>query len=157
MSNISNTTKNTTVSGTSSADSIYNGAGGVKISASAGDDTIYSSTQPNYTVNSAYGYVTIDGGNGNDSISVYDPNLSISGGYGNDTISIRGSYSNITIKGGGDYDYIYNESTSRQGGHIYQYASGDGYDTIVNYSPSILFLSAPSPTYSAQLIPALTL
>ena len=90
MSNISNTTKNTIVSGTSSADSIYNSASDVRINA----------------------------------------------GAGNDTVSLGGTYGNITVSGGTGNDLIYNATASRSSGRIYQYAHGDGNDTIWNWSTS---------------------
>ena len=107
-SSINNYTKNTYVYGTTNADSIYNYAGGVKIYASDGNDYIYSATASNYTINNSYGYVTIDAGAGNDSVYVYDPNISISGGTGNNSISLSSSYTNNTIKAGAGYDTIYN-------------------------------------------------
>lgn len=123
---ITNYSKNSLVSGTAYADTITNYAGGVTVQSGAGNDSIYNSTTSNYTINSGYGYVTIDGGDGNDTISNLDPYVSINGGAGNDKISLS-SYSHITVKGGTGNDTIYGSTSS---GHLYQYASGDGNDTI---------------------------
>ena len=127
-----NYTKNTTFKGTTSADYMINYAGGVKVSAGAGNDTIVTNTDSNYTINNSYGYVTIDGGAGNDSIYVNDPYVSINGGAGNDTLSLNSTL-NLTVKGGPGNDYITNNSTSRSG-KLYQYSSSDGNDTITNYA-----------------------
>ena len=60
MANISNSTKNTVITGTSYADTIANYAERVTIKSSAGDDSLYS----HYGIN----YVNIDAGAGNDTI-----------------------------------------------------------------------------------------
>ena len=126
--NISNTKNNTTVSGSNYADDIYNAAGGVKVLGGNGNDYIYNSTEKNYTVKSAYGYVTIDGGAGNDTIGNYDRNVSLSGGAGDDFVSLEGHCPYVTINGGTGNDTISLYSTV---GTFYQYASGDGADNII--------------------------
>ncbi|MBR4905084.1 MAG: hypothetical protein IKZ53_10490 [Selenomonadaceae bacterium] len=130
---LNNSSKNSLVSGTSSADTIKNYAGGVTLSGGKGNDYIYNSTKSNYTIKSSYGYVTIDGGNGNDSIYSYDPNVSIGGGSGKDLISLKSSdFSGVTINGGTGNDTIYGDSLG--GGVLYQYAKGDGNDIIYGYT-----------------------
>ena len=126
--NMSNTNTNTIVSGSNYADDIYNAAGGTKVLGGNGDDYIYSSTDENYKVNSKYGQVTIDGGNGNDTIVNYDPNVSISGGAGGDLISLKGYCVNITVNGGTGNDMLL--SAPNKYGVLYQYKSGDGDDII---------------------------
>ena len=129
-----NYTKNTTVNGGSLADTINNYAGGVKIYAGSGNDIIYNSTGSYYTINSSYGYVTIDGGAGNDSIYSNDPHISINGGAGNDTIRV-GNWSANTVRGGTGNDLIYGSYSSLSSyGILYQYDSGDGYDTIYGFN-----------------------
>ena len=145
---ITNYTKNTVVSGTANSDTIYNYAGGVKINAGAGDDTIFNSTSKNYTINNTYGYVTIDGGAGNDSIYSNDLNVSINGGAGDDTVSLIGSNSKITIKGGAGNDLISKTGTV---GSIYQYASGDGYDTISGYTANDTISIGSSTKYDTLM------
>lgn len=112
-------------------DVIFNSSDDVTISGGEGADSI--------VIPNAYAdFVTIDGGSDADTIKAYGG--SINGGAGNDRISI-GSYSNstlslsygATIKGGTGNDTIY--STSPEG-HLYQYAAGDGYDSILNYKSS---------------------
>lgn len=104
---ITNYTKNTTVNGSSNADTVNNYAGGVKIYTGSGNDSIYNSTSSSYTINNSYGYVTIDAGDGNDTIQSYDPYVSISGGAGND--SIYSNFSNVTINGGTGNDTVYSD------------------------------------------------
>ncbi len=129
---IYNYNKNSLVSGSSSADTIDNYAGGATLRGNGGNDYIYNSTSSYYTVNGGYGYVTIDGGDGNDTIKSYDPYVSLSGGAGADVISLRPSgFTNVTINGGTGNDTIYGDSIS---GVLYQYKKGDGNDLIYNYS-----------------------
>ncbi len=127
---INNYNKNSIVSGTSYAETVNNYAGGAKIQGYGGDDSIYNSTSSNYTINNSYGYVTIDGGDGNDSITSYDPYVSINGGAGADRI-YTGNWKNVTIRGGTGNDTIYANNNSY--GILYQYAAGDGYDSIIGY------------------------
>ncbi len=126
---LTNYTKNSIVSGTGDADTIRNYAGGAKIYAGAGNDYIYSSTQSDYMINGDYGYVTIDAGSGNDTIEIFDPNTKVIGGYGNDLISLRGSWSNNVI----------------------QYSSGDGNDTVYGYNASDT-ISITGGTYTKSTV-----
>ena len=126
---ISNTNKNSLVSGSSKADTIKNSAGGVTIRGGAGNDSIRNSTSSSYTINNSYGYVTIDAGNGNDTVYNNDPYVSINGGAGNDSV-YTGSYSDyVTVRGGTGNDTLSGNGSMR----LIQYASGDGNDLIVGY------------------------
>jgi len=144
---IENNTKNTLVSGTSDADNIQNRAGGVTIRALGGDDSIYSSTHANYTINNAYGYVTIDAGAGNDTVQSNDPNVSISAGAGNDSV-YSGFFGNrnVTIDAGAGYDTVnvYGGTISggtgsdvislRGGSAVLQFLAGDGFDSVYGFT-----------------------
>ena len=146
---LKNSDLNSLVSGTSFADTIYNEAGGSTLRGDNGNDSIYSSTL--YTVKSSYGYVTIDGGNGNDSIYSFDPYVSINGGEGADKISVYSSanYKGITINGGAGNDTIYGNSLN--GGVLYQYNNGDGNDLIYGFTANdTLSISGSSYTTSTS-------
>ena len=91
-----------TVSGTAKAEKITNTNDGVIINAVDGADTI------------------INGGN-----QVY-----IDGGAGNDKISLSTDSENNTLIGGKSNDTIYTNGK----GNLIQYATGDGKDTIVGFS-----------------------
>ncbi|MBQ9487891.1 MAG: hypothetical protein IJU91_08865, partial [Selenomonadaceae bacterium] len=118
--NVTNSNKNSIVSGTNYNDTIKNIAGGAVIRGGKGNDSIYSSTEKNYTVKSSYGYVTIDGGAGNDTIYSNDPYVSISGGKDNDSIYSKSS--TVTIRGGEGVDTITNYSRHTK---IYGDSEGD--------------------------------
>ena len=77
--------------------------------------------------------MTIDGGAGNDYIYSNDPYVSISGGEGNDSIDVESWWSGITVNGGKGNDSIYGSSLHSYG-VLYQYASGDGNDTIYGFN-----------------------
>ena len=140
---IENYTKNTTVRGTTGVDTIRNYAGGVYISAGGGNDNVYSNVQRDYTIDSGWGHVTIDGGAGDDNLVNYDPNVSISGGAGDDTIYT--SASGVTINGGTGDDYFTKSASNIKA--LYQYKSGDGYDTIENYNASDIISLASGVDY----------
>lgn len=131
-----NYNKNSWVAGTYLDDNITNYAGGATVYGYSGNDYIYNSTYGDYKINYSYGYVTIDGGDGDDTIRSYDPYVSINGGAGNDYISIySGSYAGvITVKGGTGNDIVIGDSATGGSGVLYQYAYGDGYDSILNYN-----------------------
>ena len=99
--NITNSTANTTITGTSSANSIYNNsnASGVAINAGDGKDTI-----ANYASS-----VTISAGAGDDTVynHYWAPNVKIDAGEGNDTIH-NNSSNNVSIVGGAGNDSINN-------------------------------------------------
>ncbi|MBR1579780.1 MAG: hypothetical protein IJ668_04705, partial [Selenomonadaceae bacterium] len=125
-----NYNRNSVVSGTSGRDTIANYAGGAIMYGGAGNDSIYNSTNSYYTINSSYGYVTLDGGDGDDTIDNHDPYVSISGGAGNDLINV-GTWRGITVRGGTGNDTINGSNIS---GMLYQYSAGDGYDVFFNYN-----------------------
>ena len=102
---ISNYYDDTLVSGTSGADSIYNGGEYVTISAGAGNDTIINGTTGDYS--------SISGGAGNDSINAgLTYRVTINGGTGNDTLT---------------------GSTTTYSGDIFQFGNYDGFDVVTNY------------------------
>ena len=146
---LNNYKKNTSVKGTSAADTINNYAGGATLKGNNGNDYIFNSTSINYTIKNSYGYVTIDGGAGNDTIYNFDPKVSIAGGTGNDKISVFSSnaYNGVTINGGTGNDTIYGNSLD--GGILYQYKKGDGNDLIYNFSISDT-LSISGSSYSTK-------
>ena len=83
------------------------------------------------SINGDYGYVTIDGGAGNDTIYSIDPYVSLNGGAGDDSIYAGSIWYNVTVKGGTGNDTI---SIPRGSDNVIQYTSGDGNDIIQNYS-----------------------
>ena len=143
MANIFNTASNTLLSGTSSADSIYNGGwwdslwhdsgSKVTIDAGAGDDKIFnggsnssiSAGAGNDTISNDGDNVTIDAGGGDDSIDNYGDNVTIDAGDGNDKVD-NDYDSNVTINGGVGNDTI------RNGGSDITIDAGAGNDYIRN-------------------------
>lgn len=87
----------------------------ITILGGADNDTIYNDYSDS---------VSIDAGDGNDSINNYNNSsqVTIDGGAGND--SILNSASNVTINGGTDNDYIYNKNSN------VKIDGGDGNDSI---------------------------
>ena len=110
MSVITNTKSNKKITGTTSADTIFNSGSKITISGGAGDDYIQ-----NYS----------------------GSNVSLSGGAGNDAIATGAIYSdvssgkNVTITGGAGHDYITSMSDK---GVLYEYTSGDGNDFINGFN-----------------------
>ncbi len=144
--NLSNYSTNNPINGTTANDTLRNYAGGTTILGKDGNDYIYNSTNADYKINDGFGYVTIDGGAGNDTIFSYDPNVSISGGANADLISLRSSnFGGVTINAGTGNDTIYGNGNSY--GVLYQYGKGDGNDLIVNFgSNDTLSISGGSYT-----------
>ncbi|MBR1396334.1 MAG: hypothetical protein IJ563_02210, partial [Selenomonadaceae bacterium] len=101
---ITNSTKNTVVTGTSGADSITNTTNKVTIDAGDGNDTINNNNP--YSPYSGEA-VSISGGAGNDLINDGGGNNSLIGGKGNDTINLSSG--------------------------VIQYANGDGADVVSMY------------------------
>lgn len=144
MSYISNSSSNTVVNGTNSADSlfsdgvnvtIYAGDGNdtienrcydVTIDAGAGDDYIRSDVYGHYGSQN-YQSATIYAGDGNDTVYVNDHRTFIDGGAGKDSISINGGWEGHTLKGGKGDDTIYGGRSN-----TFLYSDGDGYDTLYN-------------------------
>ena len=137
-----------TVDGGDGNDNIYSNDPYVSINGGAGNDSIYSSV---------WNYVTVDGGDGADSIVAGGHYNSINGGDGNDVISLSsGSYSNATVNGGTGNDVIYGGVTSSTSSSlssyytVYQYANGDGNDTVYNFSANDT-LNITSGSYSSSI------
>ena len=104
-----------------------------------GRDTIYNSYCEN---------VTIDAGAGNDSIYItgtgWGSYFSIDGGEGNDTISFYASTKYCTIAGGTGNDWI-SLSSGYSSNNVIFYNEGDGNDTIYGFdSTSTLSISGSS-------------
>ena len=144
--NISNTTRNTLITGTGLADTIQNSGANVSVKSLSGDDSITSSGA-NSSINAGAGNDTITnsgenstliGEHGDDKISNTADDVSISGGYGND--SIENSGSNVTISGGSGYNY-----TSNTGDNVL-INFGGGLDTIAGFSENST-LSVSSADY----------
>lgn len=121
---ISNSNKDTIISGTAYNDTIYNDSGNYStISAGAGDDSI--SGRNNY-------YVTVQAASGNDTIGGFFWDSKIDGGTGADFISVRGgvhnktSFSN-TINGGAGKDTIY-----AVGGKYINGGTGNDYISVIS-------------------------
>lgn len=123
-------------------DSIYNeNYNYVSINAGDGNDTVYTNNSSRISVNGGNGddtvfcrsnYSTVDGDNGDDTISNITYYSSINGGNGDDSIYSNSYYS--TIRGGNGNDKI--SFGSIASGNIIQFESGDGYDTVYNWTSS---------------------
>lgn len=96
--------------------------------------TKLASTQAAATIQSTTIWVgdTIDAGAGNDTITFESGNgSSINAGDGADRISLNGGYFYVvTLKGGKGNDTTYGSGNKT----LHQYANGDGYDVIYNWS-----------------------
>ena len=165
---IRNSGDNVTIDSGAGEDTISNSeSSNVSIDAGAGQDSISNSGS----------LVTIDAGADNDSIQNFGTNDLILGGDGNDSISnsklgyvngeevisdggksstilggdgndyIRNSGDNVTIDGGQGNDYIYNSGGSNV---LFNYMSGDGYDTIVGFNATST-LQITNGTYFSQV------
>ncbi len=170
MSTIDNDTFGKLVTGTDDNDSIANNHSKVTISAGAGDDTI-NNYRHSWEIDGVYAYgrggdsVSIDGGNGNDSITSWQTNyVTLSGGNGDDTIDnyssvakVYGGAGNdlingnagahVTIEAGAGNDIISlgSDATNTQ----INYTSGDGNDSIVGFNEtSTLRIGDGKGTYS---------
>lgn len=117
---------NIMIDGGADSDRIYNSGINNTIDGGDGDDTI---TNYAYEVNITS--VTINGGTGDDSIYSSGNQVRIDGGYGNDSVSNSGN--NVTINGDDNDDYVYNSSL---GGYVVA-SGGVGNDTIYNYSSNV--------------------
>ena len=130
---------NVTINGNEGNDTITNFSSKSFIDGGSGNDSITSTA----LVNSQS---TLLGGSGDDIIDFTEKDSSISGGDGNDTIKTNFTSNKNTINGGKGNDYInleYNSAT------VFQYASGDGNDTIYGYN-STSTIQITSGSYSTQ-------
>ena len=100
---------NSVVSGTNNADVIYNAGYRVTVEAGNGNDTIRNFQSE----------VVLSGGNGNDWLYTDDYHVTMNGGRGDDTISL-----------------LVDQSNRHRHENIIYYAPGDGNDTIINYDDS---------------------
>ena len=144
---LTNQTLNALMLGSVYADTLINYGNGVTIRAGAGSDYIFSSTAN--TVENGYGFVTIDGGSGDDTVISNDPNVSINGGSGDDFIYTPNDYSNITIKAGKGNDTLLGDD-SLGGSRIYLFESDDGDDVFANFSSDDLIAITDGSTYTAM-------
>lgn len=156
-----NSGANVTISSGEGDDSLKNDFGkNVMITCGKGDDSVYNYLVNNVIIacdsgnDNVYTYlgnnVTIDGGKGDDSIhSIY--RATVYGGLGKDTINVGAGYidggagddiiitsphwDTTSVKGGKDDDVFYpiiNDSIRY--GRIFEYAKGDGNDTIYGFN-----------------------
>ena len=142
MANISNSTSNTIINGTSGADSIVNSGKNVQIYAGAGNDYIAATTVlQNVTISCGdgddsvrdYGYsgFSVDGGNGNDLIFFAGAvGGTITGGDGNDMLGGNNIFVNSISGGAGD-------DTVLVIGYENTIEGGAGNDQIGNYPDEI--------------------
>ena len=128
--------KDTNVYGSDGNDHLRNSAGGVRMYGYDGDDYIYSNVTRTYRVYvgnwsfaERYGYVTIGGGAGNDTIYNDDGWVSIDGGDGDDSIYSYERYE-VTIRGGKGNDTISWGSGGYTSRKSFTYVEGDGNDII---------------------------
>ncbi|MBR1646662.1 MAG: VWA domain-containing protein [Selenomonadaceae bacterium] len=114
MANISNTSNNTLISGTSESDNIDSRGNYVTIDGGAGSDAIVNLDS----------LVTIDGGVGSDSIISTDDSITTDGNDDDDWIMQNGDY--VTVDGGNGNDVIINS------GSYSSVSGGSGDDTILS-------------------------
>ncbi|MBE8949658.1 MAG: calcium-binding protein [Quinella sp. 3Q1] len=131
--NVIRTNENGVVKGTSKDDYIYNMYLDATINGAAGNDYV-ENLAPDSSINA---------GAGNDSIDNGGDNVTIAGGAGNDSIKSGGL--NTTITGGKGNDHISLGAV----GHLIQYASGDGKDTIIGFNETDT-LTVSGGSYSTQ-------
>ena len=146
---------NTVIGGTAKKDDIENYGDHVTINGGAGNDGIYNEDGTYVVINGDAGndfirnereHVTINGGAGNDQIYnnyLKSSQVVLSGGAGNDFIENLGEY--VTISGGKGNDSIMNEANNVE----FNYANGDGNDTIVSSGKSNVKLNITSGKISS--------
>ena len=96
----------------------------------ADDEVIIDALAGNDFIDNTGSFVSINGGKGNDNISNTGDDVTIEGGAGRDKIFNEGYYT--TIIGGKDNDTVENYGENI----LYQYAQGDGNDTILGFGES---------------------
>lgn len=104
-------------------------------SATATIPAIYQGTKNADTLELTKANHTVLGMAGNDTINSSVNSSYIDGGAGNDSISVSSDASGVTINGGAGNDTVTIESGSTQA-HTFVYASGDGNDVIYGYGAS---------------------
>lgn len=122
---VSNGTNNT-IHGNVGNDVIYNKGDNTKVFGDANNDSIKNTGDS----------VSVYGGDGSDTLVNYTMNKAyLDGGFGNDIISISGQYSGTfyykgnTVRGGTGDDTVYNGGQEQ----IYKYFAGDGNDVIYGH------------------------
>ena len=133
MAEITNTTHETLITGTSEADSIKNYGGKVTINTGNGDDYVdnffWSSTYGNSSAN----YVSINTGAGNDEVYNHHGRYStINTGEGNDSVYNYNEGYYCTINTGKGNDYVCNNHY----GHDCTINTGEGNDSYYGYNAS---------------------
>lgn len=98
--NVTNTSNNVTLTGTNYDDTVINSGAVVKINTSDGNDSVTL----RYWTETESKKVTLDTGNGNDTIYAGGTYNSVNAGAGSDSIWAHGSY--LTIKGGNGNDTL---------------------------------------------------
>lgn len=112
-------------------DDMVVGSGGAAMYLGPGDDFVYRV---------AVGASRIHGGPGDDYIEVYNPNMIVRGGLGNDVINVFHGADSI-VRGGPGGDFITNYSTQ---GHQRIYG-GPGSDLLVNFGNAATVLGGTGP------------
>ncbi len=160
MATINNSTNNTIVSATASADSIWNKADNVHVNAGGGNDTIRNGFE--YTHDYDNSYVVINAGNGNDEIWNTDSYVTINSGKGDDSIDFSGGH--IKAYGGAGNDTVTfwcaeendslltdnyldggegdNVIRTWNGGHNFTINTGSGNDDIGDYGADNSIINA---------------
>ncbi len=155
---LSNSTAESVITGTAFADSIYNSGNSVTVDAGDGNDTIYSGNGNYASIYAGAGNdsirnygirQTLRGGDGNDTIYSFSYNDLIDGGAGNDSVSIGSGVYENTISGGTGDDTIYGPG-STYSGNTFTYDNGDGNDIIYNFSSNDT-LSISGGSYSTAV------
>ncbi len=139
---IKNTGNRVTINSGAGNDTISNNGyiENISVSAGAGNDSIYTYKAKYVTVlggdgndtifNNRVDYGKIYAGAGDDTINNIVYGSYIDGGTGNDRISLSGGYGGNTVVGGTGNDTIYGDAAAQ----FFRYASGDGNDVIYNWS-----------------------
>lgn len=151
-----NYSKSVSINGGVGNDSIYNSGSYSTLKGEAGNDSIRNDFGKNILVDSGSGNdtvnnlsgesATIDGGEGDDYIYNSGLSVSIDGGEGNDYIYIYTNALKNTINAGKGNDTVENSCTD---GVLFQYISGDGYDSIKGFTAKDT-LSISGSNYSTQ-------